>query len=71
MTGKEKVFQNIILAATALNIALNAVLIPRYGINGAAVANMIALVFWNLSSVTYIKFSMNINTLYIPVLIRR
>jgi O-antigen/teichoic acid export membrane protein len=65
MTGKEKVFQNIILAATALNIALNAVLIPRYGINGAAVANMIALVFWNLSSVTYIKFSMNINTLYI------
>jgi O-antigen/teichoic acid export membrane protein len=71
MTGKEKVFQNIILAATALNIALNALLIPRYGINGAAVANMIAISFWNLSSVIYIKFSMNINTLYIPVLIRR
>lgn len=71
MTGKEKVFQNIILAAAALNIALNALLIPRYGINGAAFANMIALVFWNLSSVIFIKFSMNINTLYIPVLIRR
>ena len=71
MTGKEKVFQNIMLAATALNIALNAVLIPRYGINGAAVANMVSMVFLNLSSVIYIKFSMNINTLYIPALIRR
>lgn len=71
MTGKQKVFQNIILTATLFNVVLNAILIPKYGINGAALANMFALVFWNLSSVIYIKLSMNINTLYIPVLIRR
>ncbi|UJS18257.1 MAG: flippase [Candidatus Jettenia sp.] len=66
MTGKQKVFQNIMLIATVLNIVLNAILIPRYGINGAAFASMIAVIFWNLSSVVYIKSYMNIVTLYIP-----
>ena len=66
MSGKHKVFQNIILVATTINIILNAVLIPRYGINGAACASLVSMSFWNLSSVTYIKIHFGISTLYIP-----
>lgn len=71
MTGKQKVFQNIMLIATVLNIVLNIVLIPKYGIHGAAFASMIAISFWNLASVFYIKSYLNIVTLYIPILTRR
>ena len=31
-----------------MNIALNAVLIPRYGMEGAAVSSALALISWNL-----------------------
>jgi O-antigen/teichoic acid export membrane protein len=68
MTGKEKVFQNIMVIATLLNVVLNAVLIPRYGIIGAALANMLSMSLWNLSSLIYIKLYLNIVTLYIPII---
>jgi O-antigen/teichoic acid export membrane protein len=68
MTGREKAFQNIILTAGAINIVLNAALIPRYGINGAAVASMVSMVFWNLMSVCYISRNLGIKTYYTPVL---
>jgi O-antigen/teichoic acid export membrane protein len=71
MTGRQKVFQNIILITTMLNILLNLILIPAYGINGAAFANMVTMVFWNLCSVIYIKRYLKIDTIYIPILIRR
>jgi len=54
MTGKEKVFQNILLLALILNISLNFILIPIYGIEGAAIASSASIIFWNLTSVTYI-----------------
>lgn len=66
MTGKEKVFQYIILSATLINIFLNSILIPRYGINGAALASMISMTFWNLISLVYIKSFLNFVTLYLP-----
>ena len=68
MTGKHKVFQNIILSATAINILLNAILIQRYGIYGAAFATVVSMMFWNLASVIYIRTNLNIMTLYIPLL---
>jgi len=70
MTGRQRVFQHIMLAATGLNIILNIVLIPRYGINGAAFASMISVIFWNGASVLYIKNSFNILTLYVPLFVR-
>lgn len=70
MTGKQKKYQNIILAATIINITLNLFFIPRYGINGAALASMISVAFWNMSAVVYIKKNFNILTLYIPFLKR-
>ncbi len=68
MTGRQKVFQNIILAASIINIVLNVLLIPRYGMNGAAFASMVSMGFWNLSSVLYLKLHFNFSTLYLPML---
>jgi O-antigen/teichoic acid export membrane protein len=66
MTGKQKVFQNIIIGSTIINILLNTILIPRYGINGAALASATSIMFWNLSSIIYIKYSLGFFTVYMP-----
>lgn len=66
MTGKQTVFQNIIILAATINLILNALLIPQYGINGAAIASMISMTFWNILSLLYLRVNMKINTLYWP-----
>jgi len=71
MTGKQKIFQNIIIFATIINIILNYLLIPRYGINGAAIASMVSMILWNFLSMVYIKSYFNISTLYIPLLSKK
>lgn len=56
--GKPKVFLSNALTMTTLNIALGIFLIPRWGIQGAAVANCIALVVSNLTlSLSLYRFS--------------
>ena len=54
MTGKQKVYGNILLVSLVLNIVLNYLLIPIYGIEGAAIASASSLIFWNLYSVYYV-----------------
>ena len=54
MTGKQNIFQKILLSALILNIVLNWILIPIYGINGAAFATSFSMIFWNLITVVYI-----------------
>ncbi|MBU1642565.1 flippase [bacterium] len=71
MTGKEKVFQYIILASMVLNITFNYWLIPLYGIEGAALASAISLVVWNFYSVVYINYSIKLRTIYIPWIFRK
>lgn len=66
MTGKQKVHQNIIVVSAITNIVLNILLIPKYGINGAAIASMISIIFQNLTSVIYIKVHFNVITFYVP-----
>lgn len=66
MTGKQKVFQNIMIVAVIINIGLNIFLIPEYGITGAAFAHLFSLAFWNISSVIYIKAAFNVTTIYFP-----
>jgi len=71
MTGDHKVFRNIIMTAAALNVLLNWLLIPRFGIEGAALASMIAVVVWNLASVFYIRRRHGFYIWYLPGLARR
>ena len=47
MTGHERTTARILCQTTLLNILLNVVFIPLYGLGGAATATAIALVVWN------------------------
>tara|TARA_B100001142_G_scaffold95025_1_gene96923 strand:+ start:72174 stop:73538 length:1365 start_codon:yes stop_codon:yes gene_type:complete len=71
MTGKQKVYGNILLVALTLNIFLNFLLVPENnpfakfginGINGAAIASASSLIFWNIYSVVYVYRKYNVLT---------
>ena len=66
MTGRQMVFQNVIISVTVLNIVLNMILIPRYGIAGAAFANMASVVLNNLACVYFIRRIFGFITIYVP-----
>lgn len=48
MTGKQKVFQHVVLSGAILNLILNAVLIPRFGMTGAAIASAFSTMLINV-----------------------
>ena len=48
MTGRQNVFQFILIFAVILNFTLNRTLIPIYGMSGAAFSYVISMFFWNL-----------------------
>jgi len=62
MTGKQKQYQYIAIISLILNLTLNFILIPKYGINGAAIATAISLLVWNMSGCIYLKSKENIET---------
>ncbi|WP_345972464.1 flippase [Sulfurimonas diazotrophicus] len=68
MTGDQKIFQNIVIFAAALNIILNFLLIPSHGIEGAAFASMTSMIFWNILASVYIKRKHGFYISYIPSL---
>tara|TARA_B100000787_G_scaffold49681_2_gene35760 strand:- start:1045 stop:1875 length:831 start_codon:yes stop_codon:yes gene_type:complete len=70
MTGKQVVFMNILLVGAIVNVSLNFYLIPKFGINGAALASMISLSTWNLIMVCFVKRELGFYTFYIPFLKR-
>jgi O-antigen/teichoic acid export membrane protein len=55
MTGHQKIYRNIMLLTSFLNIISNLALIPRFGLIGAAIAGMLSLIFWNMASLIFIK----------------
>jgi len=55
MTGNQIILRNITIAGFVLNVLLNIVLIPRYGINGAATASLLTNVMVNIACLYYIK----------------
>lgn len=66
MTGNQNIYASILLIGAVLNIVLNLILIPLYGINGAALASMSSLIVWNLSMVFVVKKKLGFYTFYIP-----
>jgi O-antigen/teichoic acid export membrane protein len=46
MTDNQKFFRNIILGALLSNIVINLILIPKFGLVGAAVTSLISTVLW-------------------------
>ena len=64
LTGNENKFKKIVMNALFVNIFLNFFLIPKYGINGAAISSIISLILWNFLSMIYIKKKLNISTYF-------
>ena len=54
MTGRQKVFQHILVMAVIINFLLNSFLIKLYGMYGAAISYSISMIFWNLTAAIYI-----------------
>ena len=57
---------NILFVGAILNLVLNYLLIPKMGIEGAALASMISLSTWNLVMVYFVKREFGFYTFYIP-----
>lgn len=53
MTGHERIQRNIFLASMALNLLLQAVLVPHFGVTGSAIATSSSLVSLNIAGAVY------------------
>lgn len=56
------------LLMSALVITLNLLLIPQYGIEGAAVASLVAMVSYNLIKYAYVKIRLNLDPFSMDIL---
>ena len=68
MTGNQNVFRNIVLIAALINLVLNILLTPTYGLYGAAIAGMISMMTWNIATLFFIKAKFGKTTGYFPLL---
>ena len=66
MTGRQVIFMRVLFLGAIINIILNYILIPIYGILGAAIASGISIIFWNLMMVYYVKKEFGFSTIYMP-----
>ena len=64
MTGYAHIFQNIVLIATITNISLNLILIPKFGLLGAAIAGTISMSFWNIVGTYIVNKKLKIKTIF-------
>lgn len=49
MTGHERYSLYVMVVVTVINIVLNALLIPRWGLVGASIATAVTMVLWNVA----------------------
>ncbi|MEW8354650.1 MAG: flippase [Candidatus Thiodiazotropha sp.] len=61
MTGNQKKASAIIFYGAIANIILNYILIPIYGVVGAAIATSVSTVFWNLLMLCQVVKTLRIN----------
>ncbi|MEY8849454.1 oligosaccharide flippase family protein [Psychroserpens sp. XS_ASV72] len=66
MTNNQKLFQRVVFFSGILNLTLNFILIPIYGINGAAISTMTTIILTNISLVIIIKRKLGFWTFYLP-----
>ena len=66
MTDNQDILRNIMVAASGINIGLNLILIPGFGIYGAACAATISLAVWNIFTLVYMKKKFGWTTGYFP-----
>jgi len=54
MTGRSKVYQNILLLTLAVNLGMNIVLIPKFSTIGAAITFSCSVILWNIIVAIYV-----------------
>jgi len=69
MSGNQVFFTRVVTVTTLANIVLNAILIPMYGMEGAAAATLVTTATWNLIGVRYIFRKYGIRTFFDPRII--
>lgn len=67
-TGYHRQFRNISIAGALINVLTNLLLIPKFGMEGAAISNALSMVLWNLAGTLYIKKKFGFYIAYIPFL---
>ena len=60
MTGNQKYSIYSLAGGTTVNILLNLLLTPGYGINGAAIASACSLIIWNVMMYYFVRKKINI-----------
>ena len=68
MTNHHKAAIKIFGSTVVLNIILNMLLIPGYGMKGAAIATTLSMITWNFISVIYVRRKLGINPTLISFL---
>jgi O-antigen/teichoic acid export membrane protein len=66
VTGFHKQFRNISLMGAGVNLLMIILLIPVWGIEGAAVASAISMAVWNIIGTFYIKKKFGYYIAYVP-----
>ncbi len=61
MTGHQNQAAYIIVSGTVLNIILNAILIPLFGMTGSAIATALTTALWNLAMLIYVIKKLKLN----------
>ncbi|NNK59755.1 MAG: oligosaccharide flippase family protein [Flavobacteriaceae bacterium] len=63
MTGRQNLFQKVLLIALVINIVMNLVLIPKYEMIGAAISTAFSFTMWNLVGlfIAYKKDKVNLS----------
>jgi O-antigen/teichoic acid export membrane protein len=71
MTGHQLLVAKVVGASAAIDILLHVVLVPRFGILGAATATTTTIVLWNVALVYFVFRRMRINPSVLSLLSRR
>lgn len=62
MTGKQKILQIILIFGLVVNVLLNVLFIPKFGLKGAAIATTLSIFVWHFIAVVYIYRKDNVKT---------
>ena len=67
MTGHQVALRNMMAGSVVINLILNILLTPSYGMIGAATAGMISMAFWNICALIFIKRKFGQTVGYLPL----
>ena len=71
MTGNQVYSQYVLIVTAILNLVLNIILVPEYGMEGAAISTAISTAVWNIISAFVVKKRLNIIAIASPLKIRK